>query len=318
MKKNLRDIQISESTKKDEKDPEIVPFSVDSGMAWAPWRAYFESICVENKKTEVWMIRSIQKYLKDKALTLYINNCLHILHWSELTALFNEHFSLPAEPSLTDFTNIRFKYGEDVNEYYHNKVKLGRDLGLDNKFLLEGLTEGLPLDLRRLVITNAPKTLNEWRELVFRLSKLQPSWRMNENKNERVYQPNFQEQRQWRPQRPDINNSTNYQQRPWSYRTPFQTPQPRSNSNNNNSQRFSRPQNTQFRPNVHYQDVLPPSPCRVCLNIGIPNAYHWVQNCPFRQQMLDPRQFQFIQNTNEESPNVSQTGDESAHSAGNI
>lgn len=313
--KTLKDIQMSDSNRKCEKDPEIVPFSVDSGMAWVPWRAYFESLCVENNKTEVWMIRNVQRYLKDKALTLYINNCLQILHWSELTALFNEHFSLPGEPSLTDFTNVRFKYGENINEYYQIKVKLGRDLGLENKFLLEGLTEGLPLDLRRLVITNAPKTLNEWRELVFKLSKLQPSWRISENKSERIFQPNFQEHQQWRPQRPIINSS-NSQPRPWSYRNPFQNPQPRPNSsgNNNLSQRFSRPQTAQFRPNAHYQDVLPPSPCNVCLNIGIPNAYHWVQVCPFRQQRLDPQQIQFNQNPNlVESQNTSQAGDESAH-----
>ena len=57
---------------------------------------------------------------------------------------------------LSDFSDIRFKAGEDVSEYYQKKMNVGRTLGLD-KSLLEGLTDGLPKELKQLVIVNSPK-----------------------------------------------------------------------------------------------------------------------------------------------------------------
>lgn len=284
----------------DKKDPDIVAFSPDAKMEWGPWLQYFESICVETNRSDYWKIRTIHKFLRDKALTLYINNCLHILHWSELTALFDEAFSLPGEASLSDFSEIKFKIGDEVNEYYQKKMKMGRELGLEQKFILDGLTEGLPFELKKLVITNAPKTPTEWRELVFKLNKLQSPNKNNVTKNQT--EPNFPNYqfRQWRPQRPPQENFQNQQTRPWGYRVPFQSPQNRPYTPNNerNPQRQIRPQNNQSsqnknnaKPNVHYNESFPPSPCWVCLNIGISNAYHWVRNCPFRNQTLDPNQF---------------------------
>lgn len=37
------------------------------------------------------------------------------------------------------------------------KTKMGRRLGLDNHFILKGLTEGLPSEMKKLVVTSAPK-----------------------------------------------------------------------------------------------------------------------------------------------------------------
>lgn len=51
-------------------------------------------MCVYEKKDDVWKIRHIQKYLKDSVLILYINNCLHILHWVEFILLFLENYGL--------------------------------------------------------------------------------------------------------------------------------------------------------------------------------------------------------------------------------
>lgn len=94
---------------------------------------------------------------------MYMNNSLHVLHWSEFVLLFTEHFSIPNTLSLTDFSCIQFKFGEDLNEYYQKKTKMGRTLGLDPCFILEGLTEGLPLEMKKLVATNAPNNANEER-----------------------------------------------------------------------------------------------------------------------------------------------------------
>lgn len=105
----------------------------------------------------VWKICNIQKYLKDAERTFYINNCLHILFWTEL--LFTEHYCAPDALSLTDFSNIKFKFGEDLNEYYHSKNKVGHILGVDQHFIL-GITEGLPLEMKQLVGTSALTGIN--------------------------------------------------------------------------------------------------------------------------------------------------------------
>ena len=47
----------------------------------------------------------------------------------------------------------------------------GKALKLDTKLLLEGLTDGLPRELKHSVVVNSPKTITEWREFVLRLNK---------------------------------------------------------------------------------------------------------------------------------------------------
>ena len=71
-----------------------------------------------------------------------------MLHWEEFMQLFNEKFITHGELSLRDFSEIRFKTNEDVSEYYQKKMHAGRALGLDTKLLLEGLTDGLPRELK--------------------------------------------------------------------------------------------------------------------------------------------------------------------------
>lgn len=65
----------------------------------------------------------------------------------------------------------------------------------------------------------------------------------------------------------------------------------------------------QTKPNLHYQATLFLVPCRVCLNIGIPNAHHWVSNCPFKRQTLNPSLL--TQNTNIRTQVPDQAGNNS-------
>lgn len=265
---------------------DIIAFSPETGMEFTSWLKYFDAVCVNEGKDDIWKIRHIQKFLKDSALTLFINNCLHILHWSELVELFSEHYSSPENISLNDFTSIRFKNGDDLNEYYQKKVKVARNLGLDPKFILEGLSEGLPLELRKLILVNNPKNTTEWRELVFRLNKLQnPEKHVETKKEEPFYRPPVQNQ-QWR-QKPYFGSVNNMPMRQWGYRVPHQPPQNRPPNQMRNPPTFVRPTYTNTpRFSSHHSDTTSPAPCRVCASIGIPQAYHWVQNCPFKNQIL--------------------------------
>ena len=123
------------------------------------------------KIDNVWKIRYSQKLLRSRALTLYINNSLNVLHREELIQLFNEEFTTPGELFLSNFSDVRFKTGEDVSEYYQQNVCAERALGLDTNLLLEAFAEGLPRELKQLMIDNSSKSTTEWRELVHRLNK---------------------------------------------------------------------------------------------------------------------------------------------------
>ena len=41
-------------------------------------------------------------------------------------------------------------------------------------------------------------------------------------------------------------------------------------------------------PHVHFQEALPPYPCKYCTQNCITNAYHWHYDCPFKNQNSTP------------------------------
>ena len=73
-----------------------------------------------------------------------------------LVELFNEEFTTPGEITLSNFSEIWFEIGNNVTDYYHKKLLVGRNLGLDAKLLLEGF--------KQTVVVNLPKITSEWRE----------------------------------------------------------------------------------------------------------------------------------------------------------
>ena len=81
---------------------------MEDNMLWKNWLMYFEGWCTESKIDNSWKIQNIQRFLKRKTLTLYVNSSLKIIHWQELVELFNEEFTTPGEISYSDFSEIRF------------------------------------------------------------------------------------------------------------------------------------------------------------------------------------------------------------------
>ncbi|GFX80308.1 uncharacterized protein TNCV_3930611 [Trichonephila clavipes] len=72
--------------------------------------------------------------------------------------------------------------------------------------------------------------------------------------------------------------------------------------------------NQGFRPNhhTHFQHVLPPYPCSICTQQGIPNAYHWKLLCPFNQHQL--RRTPFTCDSSFATNTVSQSSENSVSS----
>lgn len=273
-----------------EKNLNIIPFDPSLNIDIKNWMQYFDNICSENKLDDTWKLHNISKYLKGKAISIYINQCLSVKKFQEISLILQENFLNVSLPTFSEYTNLKLKNKTDINPYFHTKLEMGRKLGLSEKLILEGLTDGLPSDLKQLLILSPPNNATEWVTCVTKLLKAQEAENSSKPKqthetiSPRVpYRPNprynaplnyrYNYSQNYRPQyRPSFGNI-----RPNFNNYPHQTnaPQRQILPNNNNS--------------IHYQRELPPTPCRLCERQGIPNAYHWVQICPFSTYREPPR-----------------------------
>ncbi|GFW19263.1 uncharacterized protein TNCV_255901 [Trichonephila clavipes] len=128
----------------------------------------------------------------------------------------------------------------------------------------------MPANIKQLMPINPPTSPTEWlmvatRLIIIQAPKLeQTTFRQNvpirprQNtfvpQNCYSFQPNFQNFNRIRPQHPPNQHAHNFN-------------------------------NRYFRLNhhTHLQHGLPPYPCKICTQQGIPNAYHWKLQCPFNQ-----------------------------------
>lgn len=277
-----RDLNTNEPEKNEitsfENSPYIVAFDPDIGMTLELWLKYFEKICGESGKKEDWKLRNVHKYLKGKALTEYIHASLEISKWDELCSLLKEKFLKATDLSLSDFTKLTYNVKSDLEKYFKEKLEIGRKLGLKPEMLLEGLTDGLPPTLKQLITVNPPSTPTDWFHITSKLVKMQDC--PNNPKYQQQPQQNFTRP-QFRYNQPQYYQRPQYEQRQWRPGFRNYTPHNYQGTINNPHMRNPRVESPRH---VHYQQRLPPSPCRICEERGIPNAFHWAQVCPFRRQ----------------------------------
>ncbi|GFR33139.1 uncharacterized protein TNCT_81871 [Trichonephila clavata] len=74
------------------------------------------------------------------ALTHYINSCLNISNFDDLCNILIENFLKPNIVNLSDFSQHQLR--NNLDEYFHQKLNCGRQLGLSPQLILEGLTDG--------------------------------------------------------------------------------------------------------------------------------------------------------------------------------
>lgn len=243
----------------------IIGFDPEEGMEIIAWLKYFNHKCLENRKNESWKISDIGEFLKGKALKEYINSCLGIENWEELTQILCEKFFESNTVTFGEFSQCRLHNPQELTQYFKNKIAVGRKLQLNTDIIIQGLTDGLPANLRQLMAIQPPVTPTEWLNLATKLIKNQDRTtesRQNVNVGQNV-----------RPQQ--------YQFRPRTFQNYRQWVPPQQNS-----YRFQGPNLNRNRPpmhNVHFQSPIPSRACRLCAQQGITNAYHWEQNCIFRQ-----------------------------------
>ncbi|GFW62360.1 transposon Ty3-G Gag-Pol polyprotein [Trichonephila clavipes] len=126
--------------------------------------------------------------------------------------------------------------------------------------ILEGLTDGLLINLRQLLTIIPPSKPTERIVTATKLLKIQNSEQNKIENHSNSRTPIFNGPREnyqnWKPRHFWPNKFAQSQ-------VPNQTPR------------------TSNSLKIHFQSNLPPYPCRFCECQGIKNAYHWAQTCPF-------------------------------------
>ncbi|GFY29146.1 transposon Ty3-G Gag-Pol polyprotein [Trichonephila clavipes] len=150
---------------------------------------------------------------------------------------------------------------QEIAQYFHEKLEIGRQLNIPISIILEGLTDDLPINLRQLLTIHPSSNPTEWIVTATKLLKIQNSEQIKIENPSNSRTPIFNAPREnyqnWKPRHFRPNKFAQSQ-------VPNKTPR------------------TFNRPKMHFQSNLPPNPCRFCEYQGIQNAYHWAQTCPFR------------------------------------
>ncbi|GFR26301.1 rho-related protein racA [Trichonephila clavata] len=124
------------------------------------WLEYFNNACKISNKDNDWKMLNISKYLKGSALTHYINSCLNISNFDDLCNILIENFLKPNIVNLSDFSQHQLR--NNLDQYFHQKLNCGRQLGLSPQLILEGLTDGMPTNIKQLMTNNPPTSPTEW------------------------------------------------------------------------------------------------------------------------------------------------------------
>ena len=242
-------------------DVNIIAFDPTDGMLIDKWLNYFDKVCMQKKFCDEWKVNNISRYLKGNALTIFVNNCLGCTNYDEIKQILQENFLKVTETTFSEFTNLKLESMSQLEEYFHKKLNLGRNLQLTEDLILQGLTDGLKPEYKNILVTNPPQNSIDWYKVVSKLVPVTTSGisqvkTFSEGSRSRITSPHFATPRHW--VRPPPSQAQNFSsgQRGFAPRAPF----------------------------LHYQQKYPPRPCRICTNRGMINAFHWKRECNYNQQ----------------------------------
>ncbi|GBO21471.1 hypothetical protein AVEN_245751-1 [Araneus ventricosus] len=235
----------------------IIPFAPNNSMNVNSWLKYFNDKCQEYNLDDKWKLNNITAYLKNNALTEYVNSYDTIKTWEEFVSFLTERYIAPNLVNLSDFTSKSFKEGDDITLYFQEKLKIGRQLNLGTSMILEGLSDGLPVNLRQLLAINSPNNPTEWLTTVSKLIKIQKSDENQINPRHSATQnlkTNSVSGNQWQPRNFRPHNFTPRQNfRPNNFQP---NSPPRQNFGQNNNYQTPPPRQN-FRPFSNYPPLTP-------------------------------------------------------------
>ena len=68
---------------------------------------------------------------EENILTIYDNNCLNCTKCDKIKEILQENFLKGTEANFSDFTNLKLESMSQLEEYFHKKLNLGRNLKLN-------------------------------------------------------------------------------------------------------------------------------------------------------------------------------------------
>ncbi|GFV19874.1 uncharacterized protein TNCV_481001 [Trichonephila clavipes] len=84
----------------------------------------------------------------------------------------------PNVVSLADSSQLQLK--NNLEQYFHQKLNYGKQLGLYPQLILEGLTDGMPANIKQLMTLNPLTSPTEWFMVATRLMKIKaPKFEQN-------------------------------------------------------------------------------------------------------------------------------------------
>jgi len=226
--------------------------------------------------------------LKGPAYSVYTQHVLPKIDisYDEAKKILINFLQIKKTDTFTEFVNLRLT--ESIQKYFHQKTSLASQLDLNTENTLSALTQGVPLEYKKIIGPQLPTTLEKWLEIALFCEG------MFKNDSNDIFpiKNNFQRRRQ------TLYNQ-NADERPVNVIRGASIPA------------------TQSRPSGHFNrqrplDMTraPPNPCPKCLRFGRTN-YHWGRDCytnyrphnnPPTPQINNPSRVSFIENREYSQP----------------
>lgn len=124
----------------------------------------FEVQCVENNITgDEEKRKALRSSLEGPALVHYVNFYLQIEDYETIKEELISFYSTAENKSLNKFTEMTLGHVRDIDQYYRTKLSLGKQLCLPQELILEGLTSGLPKQLRTIIcVHEGIQSYSDW------------------------------------------------------------------------------------------------------------------------------------------------------------
>ncbi|GFV80681.1 retrovirus-related Pol polyprotein from transposon 17.6 [Trichonephila clavipes] len=155
--------------------------------------------------------------------------------------------------------------GKEIALYFHEKLGIGRQLNLPTSMISEGLTDGLPINLRQLLTISPPSNPTEWIVTATKLLKIQNSEQNKIENHSNCRTPILNVPREnnqnWKPRHFRPNKFAQSQ-------VPNQTPR------------------TLNSPKMHFQSQLRVEPQRIILKSDLPVHLRPYRSSPIQEKEI--------------------------------
>lgn len=283
--------------------PNLPKYDPEHSTNIVSWFKFFNRQCTRLKLDEQWKLNNLINYLDSSAFNFFLEHLSEIEDFSLVQERLILRFSFDYNDAFSKFINLKLHKEDDIKSYFDQKISSGMAANLSDLHILQGLTEGIQLTrLKAHVISAQLKTIQDWKSCVFELAELTKSSSTDYRQRTAVRQPSnltqspasssrFHNQATAQPRSSNVtvrpSSSAGYAPRPavagggsrlnpsiLSPRAPsWRQPSPAARQ----SSSLQAPTSPNYRAN---SVRLPPSPCPICAQNGLPAQWHWKRVCP--------------------------------------